>query len=135
MLSQLDRDLSRIMDALTAEGGMFATVPFQRAGWTVPMIAAAPPSLAAYFALFCAQQGDREFIIDGGQRLTFAQIYAAARVVAGGLVEGHGVQKGERVGIVARNSASWPGSTTTSTKARKPSVLRLGTMKARSIRP
>jgi hypothetical protein len=32
MLSQLDRDLSRIMDALTAEGGMFATVPFQRAG-------------------------------------------------------------------------------------------------------
>ncbi|ODU80119.1 class I adenylate-forming enzyme family protein [Novosphingobium sp. SCN 63-17] len=107
MLSQLDRDLSRIMDALTAEGGMFATVPFQRAGWTVPMIAAAPPSLAAYFALFCAQQGDREFIIDGGQRLTFAQIYAAARVVAGGLVEGHGVQKGERIGIVARNSASW----------------------------
>ena len=109
MLTQLDRDMKRIMDALTSPGGMMETVPVRvdRFDRDLPMIKAAPTNLADYFAAFCAQQGDATFIVDGDQRLSFKDIYAAARVVAGGLVEGHGVQKGDRVGIAARNSASW----------------------------
>ena len=107
MLTQLDRDLARVMDGLTAPGGMLATTPFQRFGQDLPMIASAPPSLGAYFTQFCTFHGAREFIVDGDVRLTFAQTLEAARHAAGGLVAGHGLQKGERIGIAARNSANW----------------------------
>ena len=107
MQTDLDRTLSRIMDGLTGEGGMFPLSTIRRFGVDLPVIASAPPDLAAFFAHFCAQHGDREFLVDGDQRLTFAQAYAAARRAAGGLVAGHGVQKGDRVGIAARNSANW----------------------------
>ena len=107
MQSQLDRDLDRIMTALTGEGGMFHTEPFRRFDRDLPMIAGAPPTLPAFFAYFCTAQGDKEFVVDGAIRLTFAQVHAAAKVAAGGLVVGHGLAKGERVGIAARNSANW----------------------------
>jgi acyl-CoA synthetase (AMP-forming)/AMP-acid ligase II len=107
MQTQLDREMKAVMDALTGPGGMFATVPFRRYGHDLPMVAAAPSNLPDYFAYFCAQHGARDFIVDGPLRLSFAETYASARVVAGGLVEGFGLQKGERVGLAARNSANW----------------------------
>ena len=107
MLTQLDQALNRAVEALTAPGGMLQTTPLRRFGRELPMIAAAPPSLPAYFAHFCAMHGEREFIVDGPIRMTFAQAYAAAQIAAGGLVAGHGLEKGERVGIAARNSANW----------------------------
>ena len=107
MLTQLDRDLAKVMDGLTAPGGMLATTPFHAFGRDLPMIAAAPPTLGAYFTQFCTFHGAREFIVDGDVRLTFAQTLEAARIAAGGLVAGHGLQKGDRIGIAARNSANW----------------------------
>lgn len=107
MKTELDFAADRAMDALTAEGAMFHTVPIQRFGRELPMIAAAPPHLPAHFAYFCATHGDKTFLVDGDTRLTFAEVYTAARHVAGGLVDGLGVQKGERIAIAARNSANW----------------------------
>jgi acyl-CoA synthetase (AMP-forming)/AMP-acid ligase II len=107
MLTELDRDISLVMDGLTAPGAMLATTSLHRFGHDLPMIAAAPPSLGAYFAHFSTMHGAREFIVDGAVRLTFAQTLEAARIAAGGLIAGHGLQKGERVGIAARNSANW----------------------------
>ncbi len=107
MPSELDQAMNDAVAQLTAPGGPLETVPFTRDGWTVPMVKNAPPSLAHYIALYCQQHGDTEFLVDGDIRLTFAQVGAAARTVAGGLVAGLGVQKGERVGIAARNSANW----------------------------
>ncbi|MBF9151602.1 class I adenylate-forming enzyme family protein [Novosphingobium jiangmenense] len=107
MKTELDLAMDSAFGALTAEGGMFHTVPIERFGQQLPMIAAAPPHLPAYFAYFCATQGEKAFIVDGDTRLSFADVYKAARHVAGGLVEGLGLQKGERVGIAARNSANW----------------------------
>ncbi|GAC1410281.1 MAG: class I adenylate-forming enzyme family protein [Novosphingobium sp.] len=107
MQTELDRDLRQVMDALVAPAGMMATVPFHRFGRDLPMIAAAPATLPDYFAHFCAEQGDKTFLVDGDLRLTFAETYAAARIVAGGLVAGHGVAKGDRIAIAARNSTSW----------------------------
>ncbi len=107
MTTELDTALERTMNALTAPGGMFALGTCQRDDREWPVIAAAPPHLPAYFAHFCALHGDREFLVDDAGRLTFAQTYAAARLAAGGLIAGHGVQRGDRVGIAARNSANW----------------------------
>ncbi|HQS70688.1 MAG: AMP-dependent synthetase [Novosphingobium sp. 28-62-57] len=107
MKTELDLAMDRTFGAMTAEGGMFRTVPIRRFDHDLPMIAAAPPHLPAYFAYFCATHGDKTFIVDGETRLSFADVYKAARHVAGGLVDGLKLQKGERVGIAARNSSNW----------------------------
>ncbi|WP_109796992.1 MULTISPECIES: class I adenylate-forming enzyme family protein [Novosphingobium] len=107
MKTELDLAMDSAFNALTAEGAMFHTVPIHRFGRDLPMIAAAPPHLPAYFAYFCATHGDKTFIVDGDIRLSFADIYKAARHVAGGLVEGLALNKGDRVGIAARNSSNW----------------------------
>ncbi|HQV03290.1 MULTISPECIES: class I adenylate-forming enzyme family protein [unclassified Novosphingobium] len=107
MRSELDTALDDVVARLTAPGGMLETIPFERYGQQLPMLKNAPPTLPALFEMFCAQHGDAEFLVDGEIRLTFAQTYAAARAVAGGLVGGHAVKKGDRIGIAARNSTNW----------------------------
>ena len=107
MATDLDLALQDVMARLTAPGGMLETTPIVRFGRPLPMLAAAPPTLPAYFKQFCAQHGGAEFLIDGDQRLSFSQVHAAARKVAGGLIAGYGVKPGDRVGIAARNSANW----------------------------
>ncbi len=107
MRSELDTALDVVVARLTAPGAMLETVPFEKYGRQLPMLKNAPPTLPVLFEMFCAQHGDAEFLVDGDIRLTFAQTYAAARKVAGGLVAGHGVQTGDRIGIAARNSSNW----------------------------
>ncbi|GAA0757269.1 acyl-CoA synthetase (AMP-forming)/AMP-acid ligase II [Erythromicrobium ramosum] len=107
MPTQLDNALEAIITGLTAEGQPFATVPFTRDGVTMPAFAGAPPSLAHYFAHFSNQNKDLPFLVDGDIRLTFGEAYAAATCVAEGLVKHHGIAKGDRIGLAARNSANW----------------------------
>ncbi|MBA4046813.1 MAG: AMP-dependent synthetase [Erythrobacter sp.] len=107
MPTQLDNALEAIITGLTSDGQPFATVPFTRDGITMPVFAGAPPSLAHYFAHFANQNKDIPFLVDGDIRLTFGEAYAAATCVAEGLVTTHGLAKGDRVGIAARNSANW----------------------------
>ncbi len=109
MPSQLDLDLERAFERHSGPGGLLETALFkvERFGVEMPVLVQAPPALPGYFAYFCAVNADKEFIIDGDVRLTFAQAYATAREAAGGLVAGHGVQPGEFIGIAARNSACW----------------------------
>lgn len=107
MPSELDLQLNAIMDGLTAPGGPLEAAPVERGGISFTGFKAAPPSLPALFAHFCAQHGDAEFLVDGEVRLSFSQTYALASRVAQGLIARHGVQKGDRVGIAARNSAGW----------------------------
>ena len=107
MPTQLDTALETIIGELTKEGQPFMTVPFERDGTTMPAFAVAPPTLAHYFAHFCNEHKDVEFLVDGDIRLTFGEAYAAAVCVAQGLATDHGVEKGDRVGIAARNSTNW----------------------------
>jgi acyl-CoA synthetase (AMP-forming)/AMP-acid ligase II len=51
--------------------------------------------------------GDATFLVEGDERLSFKQVHAAARRVAAGLVEGYGVQRGDRVGLAMRNANAW----------------------------
>jgi acyl-CoA synthetase (AMP-forming)/AMP-acid ligase II len=107
MPSELDMRLDAIMDGVTGPGGPLPVTVFEQDGLSLPMIATAPPSLAPYFQLFAMQHAEREFLICGDERLTFAQVYAQARTVAGALVEGFGVKRGDHIGIAARNAPAW----------------------------
>ncbi|MEP5937877.1 MAG: class I adenylate-forming enzyme family protein [Erythrobacter sp.] len=107
MPTQLDTTLSQIVDAIMQPGQPFETAPFERDGVTMPVFKGAPPSLAHFFAHFCNEHKDQTFLVDGDLRLTFGECWVAASHVAAGLAQHHGVKKGDRVGIAARNSASW----------------------------
>jgi acyl-CoA synthetase (AMP-forming)/AMP-acid ligase II len=107
MATELDQMMDEAIQALTGEGGMLPLTHFEKYGQQLPMIASAPPALSHFFAYFCMQHADTEFLVDGDTRLTFGQSYAAARHVAAALIAGHGIAKGDRVGIAARNSANW----------------------------
>ncbi|MBB4152605.1 acyl-CoA synthetase (AMP-forming)/AMP-acid ligase II [Sphingomonas jinjuensis] len=106
MRTELDRRMDETMAALTGENGPLRVATVERDGRTMPIIATAPPTLAAYFAHFCAQHADATFLVAGDERLTFTQVYDHAGRVARALV-GHGIARGDRVGIAMRNSPSW----------------------------
>ena len=108
MRTELDQRMDAMMAALTGEGGQLALGQVERFGRTLPYIAAAPPTLTGYFAHFCAQHRDTEFLVAGDERLTFGHVYDAATRVAHALVDGYAVTKGQRIGIAARNSPSSP---------------------------
>ncbi len=107
MPTQLDTALDAIMAEMTKEGQPFFTTTFERDGVAMPAFAMAPPTLAHYFAHFCNEHKDVPFLVDGDLRLTFGESYAAAMCVAESLATQHGIKKGDRVGIAARNSANW----------------------------
>jgi acyl-CoA synthetase (AMP-forming)/AMP-acid ligase II len=107
MKTELDLKMDATMAALTADGAPLALGSIERFGRQLPIIAAAPPTLTAYFDHYCQQFAATEFLVAGDERLTYAEVHAKAREVAAALVSGFGVAKGDRVGIAARNSPSW----------------------------
>jgi long-chain acyl-CoA synthetase len=107
MPSALDLRVDKITAALTAQGGPVALSSHRQFGVDLPMVSTAPPNLPLYLAHFCAQHADKEFLVAGEERLTFAQVHTTARRVAGALVDGYGIKKGDRIGIAMRNAPSW----------------------------
>ncbi|WP_299196223.1 class I adenylate-forming enzyme family protein [uncultured Erythrobacter sp.] len=107
MPTQLDTALEAIIGELTKEGQPFHTTPFVQDGVEMPTFTTSPPTLAHYFAHFCNEHKDVEFLVDGDLRLTFGDAYGAAVCVAESLVLDHGVETGDRIGIAARNSVNW----------------------------
>lgn len=107
MPSALDLRLEAAYNLITGPGGPIQVGTVERFGVQMPIITNAPTNLADYIAFFAATHGDATFLVEGGERLSFKQVYAAARKVAAGLIEGHGVQRGDRVGIAMRNANAW----------------------------
>lgn len=106
MPSALDLRMDGGIAKLTGPGAPMAVSEIEVRGRSYPAIAAAPPSLAHYFAHFCAQHADVTFLVAGEERLTFGQVYGQAGGVARSLVV-QGIKRGDRVGIAMRNSPSW----------------------------
>ncbi|MEI4505390.1 class I adenylate-forming enzyme family protein [Sphingopyxis sp. CCNWLW253] len=107
MPSALDLRLEAAYNLITGPGGPIQLGTVERFGHQLPFISNAPTNLADYVAFFAAQHGDATFLVEGDERLSFKQVYMAARQVAAGLVEGHGVQRGDRVGLAMRNANAW----------------------------
>ena len=107
MATELDLEINATVARLTSGDGPLAISYIEKFGVQLPMISKSPANLAEYITYFAALNADKEFLVDGDIRLTFAQCYEAARELAGGLVEGHKLEVGDRVGIAARNSANW----------------------------
>ncbi len=55
-----------------------------------------------------AAHGDREHLVHGERRVSFAQHLAQVASVAAALRERHGIEKGDRVALLAANCAEWP---------------------------
>ncbi|WP_425228033.1 class I adenylate-forming enzyme family protein [Sphingomonas sp.] len=107
MPSRLDERMVAAMTGLTADGGMLPLgTARSRFGVDLPVITATPSSLVHYFAHYAAEHADKEFLIAGAERLTYADVHRVAGRVAQGLVA-HGVRRGDRVGIAMRNSPAW----------------------------
>lgn len=107
MPSALDLRLEAAYNLITGPGGPIQLGSVERFGQQLPVITNAPTNLSDYLAFFCAQHGDATFLVEGDERLSFKQVYAAARKVAAALVDGHGVERGDRVGIAMRNANAW----------------------------
>jgi len=106
MRTPLDEAMDATLAGLSVAGGPMALGEVERDGRTYPVIAAAPPALPHYFAHFCAQHADADFLIAGEERLSFAAVHALSLRVARALAA-RGVGKGDRVGIAMRNSPAW----------------------------
>src|ERR1700709_415748 len=102
MTSALDLRMDEGIGKLTGDGAPMALTQVTVGGQTYPAIAAAPPSLAHYFAHYCAEHAEVTFLVSGDERLTFGEVYAQAVVVAGSLLEKN-LAGGDRVGIAMRN--------------------------------
>ncbi len=107
MPTDLDLAIDATYQRLMSDGGPLTTVPVEKHGVQLTSFTNAPANVAEYYTYFCGLHADKEFIVDGDLRLTFGECYDAARALAGGLVAGHKLVKGDRVGIAARNSANW----------------------------
>ena len=107
MRTELDRRMDAMIGGLTGAGGQLALGSFIRRGVEMPMIAAAPPTLTAYFAHYCHEHADATFLVAGDERISFADIHTAANRVARALISAHGMKKGDRIGIAMRNSPAW----------------------------
>ena len=108
MPSELDLRIDRAIANLSVEGGPLPLASYALpCGVSVPMVATAPPTLIGYFAHFCAQHGDANFLVEGQERLSFSTVHDQAANVARALVGGFGVKRGDRVGIAMRNAPSW----------------------------
>jgi acyl-CoA synthetase (AMP-forming)/AMP-acid ligase II len=107
MPTALDLAIDNTVARLMENDGPLSVIHIEKYGVQLPMLAKAPANLRDYFAMFCALNAEKEFLVDGELRLTFDQCHSAASALAGGLVEGHKLQAGDRVGIAARNSANW----------------------------
>ncbi|WP_310498563.1 class I adenylate-forming enzyme family protein [Sandarakinorhabdus sp.] len=107
MKSPLDTALDEVVAAITAPGGALAVGTASVNGATLPVFAAAPPTMREFFAMFFGAQGPKEFLVFGEERLTFADIHDRALKFAAMLQHRRGIAKGDRVGVAMRNYPEW----------------------------
>lgn len=91
---------------VTAPGAPFEVVEQDVRGHLMPVFKNRANSLSEVLAA-SAEFGDREYLVCGEVRLSFAEHLARVSSLAQAMREEHGIGKGDRVAIFAANSAEW----------------------------
>ena len=91
---------------LTATGGSFELNEVQVAGVNYRNYATMPENLGDYYKFMLAN-AEKDFAVYQDERYTFAEAYQHSGEFAAALLEDYGVNKGDRVAILARNSPQW----------------------------
>ena len=91
---------------LTGPGGPFEVVREVVEGVDMKVYKDRFPSLRVV-AQFAAAHGDKEFIVYGDRRITFAEFLAAANSVSQHLAADAGIGHGDRVAVLAQNNPEW----------------------------
>jgi len=95
-----------ILARVTGPGGPFEVVMDDVLGERMQVVAGRARSLRELLER-SALHGDKEYIVHGERRITYAEHLRLVASVARGLAERYGVGKGDRVAIVAENRAEW----------------------------
>ena len=104
MPSDLDRRFDEMLARVTGPEGRLV---IERDAEGRAIVGNFPATLPGLFSVFCELYGDeREAMVAGDERLTFADLDRHSDVVAKALA-GRGIAKGDRVGIAMRNCPSW----------------------------
>ena len=91
---------------LTGPGGPFELVPEDVLGQRLLVFKERPRSLREMLA-HSALHGDKDYIVQGPRRISYARHAQLVASVARALQEQHGVGPGDRVALLAANSAEW----------------------------
>ena len=102
--SELDRKFDAVLAQVTGAGGRILLGEDDDGRKIVTNL---PPTLPGLFDAFCALHGPTLAVIAGEERISFAELNAAADKAARALVGGWGIEKGDRVAIAMRNCPSW----------------------------
>jgi long-chain acyl-CoA synthetase len=97
--------VASIRAQLTGPGGQFEVVTEVIDGHELKVYKDRFPNLRVV-AQFAAAHGDKEFLVYGERRLTFAEFLAASNSVSNELLAA-GVGHGDRVAVLAQNSPEW----------------------------
>ncbi len=103
MPSELDRRFDEKLAEVTGPGGRLVIGRDDQGRAIVTNFPATLPSL---FRTFCELNADKEALVAGDERLTFADLDRISEIVARGLAA-RGVGKGDRIGIAMRNCPAW----------------------------
>ncbi|MEV0245485.1 class I adenylate-forming enzyme family protein [Nocardia sp. NPDC050712] len=97
---------AQIAGRLTGPGGPFEMTVEDVLGAKLPVIKNRRRSLAEILEA-SRELGDRDYLISGDQRLTYARHYAEVVALAAALADRYQVRPGARVGILAANTIEW----------------------------
>jgi long-chain acyl-CoA synthetase len=98
-------ELREVWNELTGPGGSFEVAEFELGGRSLRTYANAAPSLRELW-LGSAAHAEKDYLVYGDERLTYAQAHQQAAALAGWLTT-QGVGPGDRVAIAMRNYPEW----------------------------
>jgi long-chain acyl-CoA synthetase len=100
------QQLEETVEQLTAPGAPFELNEVEISGVSYRNYATMPANLGDYYKFMLAH-GEKDFAVYQDERYTFNQGYQHSAEFAAALLDSYGIQKGDRVAILARNSPQW----------------------------
>ena len=100
-------DIAEVTRQLIGEGGQFEVVTTTEIdGRPMKVYKDRLPSLRFVSEVFGAAHGDKEFVVHGEERTTYAEFLGEVNALSAWLA-GQGVGKGDRVAVLSQNNPQW----------------------------